>query len=153
MSRPRVPLPPGLRRRRRASARPRPATRRGGLAARITALADELTSVIDDAADLRLVPPTAVTNTILDLRAWSARVLDDHTTRPTAVDATRLLAHVRALPDRQLLALLGDLPWPRLDTLLDAIDELPATKRLPAQTSRLDGQPHPAVRPSTRRSP
>jgi hypothetical protein len=99
------------------------------------------------------VAPTAVTNTVLDLRAWSVRVLDDHTTRPTAVDATRLLAHVRALPDRQLLALLGDLPWSRLDTLLDAVNELPATERLPAQTSRSDSQSHPAVRLSTRRSP
>jgi hypothetical protein len=153
MSRPRVPLPSSLRRRRRAYARPRPATRRDGLAARITALADDLASVIDDAADLRLVAPTAVTNTVLDLRAWSVRVLDDHTTRPTAVDATRLLAHVRALPDRQLLALLGDLPWSRLDTLLDAVNELPATERLPAQTSRSDSQSHPAVRLSTRRSP
>ena len=126
MSRPRVPLP-GLRRPRRAFARPRPATRRAGFAARITAVADDLAAIIDDAADLRLGTPSPVTNAVLDLRAWSARVFDDRAACPTAVDATRLLAHIRGLPDAQLLALLADLPWPRLDALLDAINEPPVS--------------------------
>jgi hypothetical protein len=105
-------------------------------------LADDLASVIDEAAGLRFVAPTPVTNAVLDLRAWSARVFDHSTTRPTAVDATRLLAHVRALPDRQLLALLADLPWPRLDALLDAINQPPTSDGLLAQTGRSNGQAH-----------
>jgi len=38
------------------------------------------------------------------------------------VDATRIIAYLRGLPDQQLLALLADLPWARLDALLDAIE-------------------------------
>jgi hypothetical protein len=41
--------------------------------------------------------------------------------RPTTIDATSLLAYIRGLPDQQLLALLADLPWARLDALLDAV--------------------------------
>jgi hypothetical protein len=115
---------------RRALACPRPHERRSSLAERIATLADDLAAVIDDAAERRLAAPTPVTNAVLDLRAWSVRVLDDSTTRPTTVDATRLLAYVRTLPDRHLLALLADLPWPRLDALLDAINEPPTSERL-----------------------
>src|SRR6266487_1946739 len=97
----RVRVPASIQRFRRAIARPRPHPRRSSLAGRIATLADDLTAVIDDAAELRLMAPTTVTNAVLDLRAWSARVFDNSTTRPTAVDATRLLAYVRTLPDRQ----------------------------------------------------
>jgi hypothetical protein len=137
MSRPRIRLP-GL----RPARRPLATTRRGGLAARITALANDLASVIDDAADFHLVAPTPVTNAVLDLRAWSARLFDNTTARPTAIDATRLLAHIRAMPDQQLLALLADLPWSRLDALLDAINEPP----VPARASRSDDEPPPPGR-------
>jgi hypothetical protein len=41
-----------------------------------------------------------------------------------------VLAYLRGLPDQQLLALLADLPWARLDTLLDAAN----THTLPPQT-------------------
>ncbi len=133
----------GLRQLRQAIARPRPQPRRSGLAERIATLADDLVAVIEDAAELRLAAPTPVTNAVLDLRAWSARAFDDSTSRPTAVDATRLLAYLRTLPDRQLLALLADLPWPRLDTLLDAINESPTSERLLVRPGRSNGQPHP----------
>jgi hypothetical protein len=94
---------------------------RSGLGQRITVIADDLAAVVSEAADLRLAVPTPVTNAVLDLRGWSARVVHKSTTQATTVDATRLLAYIRTLPDRQLLALLADLPWPRLDALLDAI--------------------------------
>ncbi len=133
---------------RRAIARPTPHTRRRSLVERIATLADDLAAVIDDAAELRLVAPTPVTNAVLDLRAWSARVFDDSTTRPTAVDATRLLAYVRTLADRQLLALLADLPWPRLDALLDAINEPLTSERLLVHPGRTNGRPHPPHGPA-----
>jgi hypothetical protein len=129
--------------RRRPLGRPGPHARRGGLAVRIATLANDLAAVIDDAAELRLAAPTPITNAVLDLRAWAARVFDHSTIRPTAVDSTRLLAYLRALPDRQLLALLADLPWPRLDALLDAINEPPATDRIPVHPRRSNGPPRP----------
>jgi hypothetical protein len=138
----------GLRRFRRASAHPRPHARRSSLAERIATLADDLAAVIDDAAELRLMAPTPVTNAVLDLRAWSTRVLDDSTNRPTAVDATRLLAYVRTLADRQLLALLADLPWPRLDVLLDAINEPPTSERLVVHPGRSNGRQYPPHGPA-----
>jgi hypothetical protein len=73
-------------------------------------------------------------------------VFDDTTARPTAVDATRLLAHIRSLPDRQLLALLADLPWPRLDALLDAINEPPPVS---ARAGSSDGLPPTVISLST----
>jgi hypothetical protein len=128
---------------RRTLARPKPQARRGGLAERISTLADDLAAVIHDADQLRLAAPTPVTNAVLDLRAWATRVFDDGRTRPTTVDATRLLVYVRALSDRQLLALLADLPWSRLDALLDAINETPTTDRLLVQTTRSTCEPSP----------
>ena len=117
----RLRLDASLRRLCQAPARPEPQARRHGLADRIATLADDLAVVINEADQLRLVAPTPVTNAVLDLRAWSVRVFDHSATRPTTIDATGLLAYVRTLPDRQLLALLADLPWARLDSLLDAV--------------------------------
>ena len=111
-----------LRRLRPARTRPEHRVGRSGLGQRITVIADDLAAIVNEAANLRLAVPTPVTNAVLDLRGWSARVLHDNTTQPTTIDATRLLAYIRTLPDRQLLALLADLPWPRLDALLDAIE-------------------------------
>jgi mRNA-degrading endonuclease toxin of MazEF toxin-antitoxin module len=117
----RLRLDASLRRLCQAPARPEPQARRSGLAERITGIADDLAGLIDDADQLRLAAPTPVTNAVLDLRAWSVRVFDHPATRPTTIDATGLLAYIRTLPDRQLLALLADLPWARLDALLDAV--------------------------------
>jgi hypothetical protein len=114
-------MPASVRRLRPALGRPKPPVDRSGLGQRITVIADDLAAVVSEAADLRLAVPTPVTNAVLDLRGWSARVVHESTTQATTVDATRLLAYIRTLPDRQLLALLADLPWPRLDALLDAI--------------------------------
>lgn len=128
---------------RRALARPRPQPLHSSLAERIATLADDLAAVIDDGNQLRLAAPTPITNAVLDLRAWAARLFDDSRTRPTAVDATGLLAYVRALPDRQLLALLADLPWPRLDVLLDATNQLPTSDRVLVQPGRSNGRRQP----------
>jgi hypothetical protein len=117
----RLRLDASLRRLCQAPARPESQPRRSGLADRIATLADDLAAVINEADQLRLVAPTPVTNAVLDLRAWSVRLFDQHATRPTTIDATGLLAYIRTLPDRQLLALLADLPWSRLDALLDAV--------------------------------
>jgi hypothetical protein len=93
----------------------------GSLAEQITGLADALVGVLDQAASRDLVVPPAITNSVHELRGWAVRVDQGTTvTQPAAVDATRLLAYLRGLPDQQLLALLTDLPWARLDTLLDA---------------------------------
>jgi hypothetical protein len=117
----RLRLDASLRRLCQAPARPESQARRGGLAGRIATLADDLAAVINEADQLRLAAPTPVTNAVMDLRGWSVRVFDHHATRPTTIDATGLLAYIRSLPDRQLLALLADLPWARLDALLDAV--------------------------------
>src|SRR6266511_1094596 len=53
---------------------------------------------------------------------WAARVEHGGSTRPASVDATRVLAYLRGLSDQQLLALLAELPWTRLDALLDAVE-------------------------------
>jgi hypothetical protein len=103
-----------------ALARP-PQARHGGLAERIAALADDLAAVVDDAHQVRLAAPIPISNAVLDLRAWAARLFDHNMNRPTTIDATSLLAYIRGLPDQQLLALLADLPWARLDALLDAV--------------------------------
>lgn len=105
---------------RQSSSRPAQAPH-NSLADRIAALADKLAAVIEDAHQLRFPAPTPVSNAVLDLRAWAAHVVDKNATRPTTVDGTALVAYVRALPDRQFLALLADLPWARLDALLDAV--------------------------------
>jgi hypothetical protein len=96
----------------------------GSLAAQIAGLADALANVLDQAGTRSLVAPPAITNTVHELRGWAARVHQGTTfNRPAAVDTTRLLAYLRGLPDQQLLALLTDLPWARLDTLLDAVNQ------------------------------
>ncbi|HEX9362330.1 MAG TPA: hypothetical protein VGA47_00920 [Candidatus Dormibacteraeota bacterium] len=94
----------------------------GSLAAQIAGLADALVEVLDQAATRGLVVPPAITNGVHELRGWAFRVNQGTASRPAAVDATRLLAYLRGLPDQQLLALLADLPWTRLDTLLDAVN-------------------------------
>jgi hypothetical protein len=92
------------------------------LAGQITGLADALVGVLDQATRRGLLVPPVISNSVHDLRGWAARVDQATTfTRPAAVDATRLLGYLRGLPDQQLLALLADLPWARLDTLLDAV--------------------------------
>ena len=52
---------------------------------------------------------------------WPPRFACWRRGRPVAVDAIRMIAYIRGLPDQQLLAVLADLPWARLDALLDAI--------------------------------
>src|SRR6266540_5569318 len=94
----------------------------GSLAAQIAGLADALVEVLDQAATRGLVVPPAITNGVHELRGWAFRVDQGTASRPAAVDATRVLAYLRGLPDQQLLALLADLPWARLDTLLDAVN-------------------------------
>ncbi len=93
----------------------------GSLAAQIVGLADALVEVLDQAAARSLLVPPAITNGVHELRGWAVRVDQGTAARPAAVDATRLLAYLRGLPDQQLLALLADLPWARLDMLLDAV--------------------------------
>ena len=121
MSNLRLRLDASLRRLCQAPARSESQARRSGLAERIATMADELAAAIDDADQLRLSAPTPVTNAVLDLRAWSVRLFDYQAIRPTTINATALLAYIRTLPDRQLLALLADLPWERMDALLDAL--------------------------------
>jgi hypothetical protein len=64
-----------------------------------------------------------ISNCVHDLRGWAHRIDQGSTIHPpAAVDATRVIAYLRGLPDQQLLALLADLPWARLDNLLDAVN-------------------------------
>ena len=110
--------------RRRTARRPHPAdplTGPGSLARQVLDLADTMTDVLDQAATRSLAVPPAITNTVHELRGWAARIDHGTTAAPAAVDAIRLLAYLRGLPDQQLLALLADLPWSRLDALLDAV--------------------------------
>ncbi len=93
---------------------------RADLIAEIGSTADALASVLAVAATLDLAAPPAVANAIHDLRGWAARLQHAPTRPPTQVNAARLIAYLRNLPDEQLLALVADLPWNRLDTLLDA---------------------------------
>jgi hypothetical protein len=106
---------------RRARRHSRSPNGREDLVAQIRSATDTLGSVLAAAADLDLATPPAVSNAIHDLRGWAARLQHAPTTRPTQVNAARLIAYLRSLPDHQLLALLADLPWSRLDTLLDAV--------------------------------
>jgi hypothetical protein len=99
-----------------------PFLRRRALAAQVATIADSLAGTVSSAAELQLAVPPPVSNAIHDLRSWAVRVEHGRAARPVSVDATRLLAYLRGLPDHQLLALLADLPWPRLDALLDAVD-------------------------------
>jgi hypothetical protein len=93
-----------------------------GLAEQILGIADTLTQILEHAAAQRLPVPPSVSNSVHELRGWAARLHHPGGTRAAAVDATRIIAYLRGLPDQQLLALLADLPWARLDALLDAIE-------------------------------
>jgi hypothetical protein len=94
----------------------------GSLARRLASLADTLTELLNQAASRGLAIPPPIINSVHDLRGWAYRLDQGTAARPAAVDATRVLAYLRGLPDQQLLALLADLPWARLDTLLDAVN-------------------------------
>ena len=105
-----------------------PFVRRRALAARVATIADSLAGVVATAVELDLVVPPPIGNLVLDLRGWAARVEDGDGARSSSVDATHVLAYLRSMPDHQLLALLADLPWSRMDTLLDAADAARAAK-------------------------
>jgi hypothetical protein len=99
-----------------------PFLRRRALAAQVVTIADSLAGTVSSAAELDLAVPPRVSNAVHDLRGWAVRVEHGGSARPASVDASRVLAYLRALPDQQLLALLADLPWSRLDALLDAVE-------------------------------
>jgi hypothetical protein len=108
-----------------------PFLRRRALAAQVATIADSLAGTVSSAAELDLAVPPPVSNAIHDLRSWAVRVEHGAGGRPHSVDATRVLAYLRGLSDQQLLALLADLPWARLDALLDAV-ELTRPRERPA---------------------
>jgi hypothetical protein len=109
----------------------------GSLAAQVAGLADSLSQVLGEAASLGMVVPPPISNSVHDLRGWACRIDQGMAGQPVAVDAARLLGYLRGLPDHQLLALLADLPWARLDVLLDAVNA----------TKSLTPHPHPRPRP------
>jgi hypothetical protein len=92
------------------------------LAGQIAGIADTLTQLLGEAATRNLAVPPPISNSVHELRGWAFRIEQGTATHAAAVDATRLLAYLRGLPDQQLLALLADLPWTRLDVLLDAVN-------------------------------
>jgi hypothetical protein len=98
-----------------------PASGPGSLAEQLLAVADTLTQLLERAAALDLAIPPPIANTVHDLRGWAARISYGTATGAGVVDTTRVLAYLRGLPDQQLLAVLADLPWSRLDALLDAV--------------------------------
>jgi hypothetical protein len=97
-----------------------PASGPGSLAEQLLGIADKLSQLLDHAAAQRLAIPPAVVNSVHELRGWAYLIGHGAAGGPADVDATRLLTYLRGLPDQQLLALLADLPWARLDALLDA---------------------------------
>jgi hypothetical protein len=99
-----------------------PFLRRRALAAQVATIADSLAGTVSSATELNLAVPPPVSNAVHDLRGWAARVERGGSTHPASVDATRVLAYLRGLSDQQLLALLAELPWTRLDALLDAVE-------------------------------
>jgi hypothetical protein len=99
-----------------------PFLRRRALAAQVVTIANSLAGTVSSAEELDLAVPPPVSNAIHDLRGWAVRVENGGSTRPASVDATRVLRYLRGLPDQQLLALLADMPWSRLDALLDAVE-------------------------------
>lgn len=118
----------------RRSGTPDLASGPGALAEQLLALADTLTQLLNQATARRLAIPPPVSNSVHDLRGWAARINHTPTAAgPLAIDAARLLAYLRGLPDQQLLALLTDLPWARLDTLLDAANTAPPRPPSPAR--------------------
>jgi hypothetical protein len=102
-----------------------PLLRRRALAAQVVTIADSLAGTVSSAAELDLVVPPPVSNAVHDLRGWAVRVENGGGPRSATVDAARVLAYLRGLSDQQLLALLTDLPWSRLDALLDAVEVTP----------------------------
>ena len=128
-----------------------PFLRRRALAARVVTIADSLAGAISSAAELDLAVPAPVGNAVHDLRGWAGRVENGGSVRSTSVDATRLLAHLRDLPDQQLLALLADLPWSRLDALLDAVEAVDPVEAVPPPahpdpSATAETGPRPALR-------
>jgi hypothetical protein len=115
-----------------------PFLRRRALATQVVTIADSLAGAVSSAAELDLAVPPPVSNAVHDLRGWAARVSGGGP-RPASVDATRVLAYLRDLPDQQLLALLTDLPWPRLDTLLDAVEVARPAERPGSPAPRTSG--------------
>jgi len=103
-------------------ARTSPASAPGSLDDQILTAADTLTQLLERAAALHQPIPPPIANTVHDLRGWASRIGHSTTGGPAAVDAGRLLTYLRGLPDQQLLAVLADLPWSRLDALLDAVN-------------------------------
>jgi hypothetical protein len=130
-------VPDAIHQLRRALSRRSRVEGRAALTDQVTTVADALAAIVSDATDLDVPVPPPITNAILDLRGWAGRIRDD-SSRPTTVDATRLLTHLRELPDTQLLALLADLPWARMDALIDAIAE--PTPEPPSTSPK--GAPH-----------
>lgn len=108
-----------------------PFVRRRALAARVVTIAESLDGVVATAVELDLLVPPPIGNLVLDLRGWAARVEDGGGTRPASADATHALALLRSMPDHQLLALLADLPWSRVDTLLDVAEPAREPRRQP----------------------
>jgi hypothetical protein len=132
---------------RRARRHTRSPNGRADLVVQIGSAADPLASVLAAAADLDLATPPAVSNAIHGLRGWAARLQHAPTTRPTQINAARLIAYLRDLPDHQLLALLADLPWSRLDTLLDAVST-PQPTRTPTANRQHQHRPRPTHLPT-----
>ena len=126
-----------------------PASGPGRLAEQILALADTLAQVLDRAATQRLPVPSPVSNAVHDLRGWAARLHHPGSARPTGANAARMIAYIRGLPDHQLLALLADLPWARLDALLDTTAQ-PTPEPLDASATS-NRKPDPTGWPSSPR--
>jgi hypothetical protein len=103
--------------------------RRRALAAKVVSIANSLAGTVSSAAELDLAVPPPVSNAIHDLRGWAVRVENGGSARPASVDATRVLAYLRDLPDQQVLALLAELPWSRMDALLDAVEVMRPAER------------------------
>jgi hypothetical protein len=99
-----------------------PFLRRRALAAQVVTIADSLAGTVSSAAELDLAVPPRVSNAVHDLRGWAVRVQEGGSVRQASVDAARVLAYLRDLSDQQLLALVADLPWARMDAILDAVD-------------------------------
>ncbi len=100
-----------------------PSACRQALAAHLAAIADTLVDAIDKAARLDLAVPPPVGGPVHGLRGSAARVIDPAATQPASVNTVGLLAYLYSLSEQQLLALLADLPWERLDALLERLAE------------------------------
>jgi hypothetical protein len=124
-----------------------PEAARRALAEHMVRIADTLAHAIGHAARLDLPIPPPIGNAVHDLRGWAARLHHPGSARPAGANAARIIAYIRGLPDHQLLALLADLPWARLDTLLDATAE---PEPLDYSTTP-DPKPDPTSRPSSPR--